>query len=121
MPSNDPGYQARYNKAWYQRNKEAHKRVTTLKKAKVIKENRERLWAFLLEHPCADCGELDPIVLEADHIGGDKDNHVSTLVTRGCSWARIERELAKCEIVCANCHRRRTSKRGNHWRSGRKH
>jgi hypothetical protein len=65
--------------------------------------------AYLLEHPCVDCGEADPVVLEFDHVRGAKVAHVSRLVKRAVSLARLQAEMAKCDVRCANCHRRRTA------------
>ncbi len=64
---------------------------------------------YLLDHPCVDCGEADVRVLDFDHIIGEKTAHVSSLVGRGASWQRIEKEMAKCVVRCANCHRRKTA------------
>jgi hypothetical protein len=66
--------------------------------------------AYLLEHPCVDCGEADPIVLEFDHVRGVKAADVSNLVKGVASRARLETEIAKCDVRCANCHRRRTTR-----------
>ena len=66
---------------------------------------------FLTDHPCVDCGETDLLVLEFDHIRDDKTAHVSKLVEQAYSWQRILEEIAKCEVVCANCHKRRTQRR----------
>jgi hypothetical protein len=68
----------------------------------------------LRERPCTDCGEDDVGVLEFDHVGS-KRAHVSTLAARGVRLPRLEAEVACCEVVCANCHRRRTARRGD-WR-----
>jgi len=76
--------------------------------------NRRRILEYLLEHPCVDCGEADPIVLEFDHLR-DKTRNVSQLLL-GYSWARIMQEIEKCEVVCCNCHRRRTFIRQGAWR-----
>jgi hypothetical protein len=65
--------------------------------------------AYLLEHPCVDCGEADPVVLEFDHVRGTKLAHVSRLVKGAASLARLQAEIAKCDVRCANCHRRRTA------------
>lgn len=65
---------------------------------------------FLLVHPCVDCGESDIVVLECDHLR-DKEFDMAKLLTGGSTWRRIERELAKCEVRCANCHRRKTASR----------
>jgi hypothetical protein len=61
-------------------------------------------------HPCTDCGEADPVVLEFDHLGG-KDFNLSTGGSR--SLTLVIAEIQKCEVVCANCHRRRTAVRGD--------
>jgi hypothetical protein len=64
----------------------------------------------LQSRPCVDCGERDPIVLEFDHRG-DKENDVSILL--GLSWKLVALEIAKCDVRCANRHRRVTAKRAN--------
>lgn len=71
--------------------------------------NRQFLWDFLKVNPCVDCGEADPIVLEFDHIR-DKSKDVSDLVAQAVGIKRIKEELDKCEVRCANCHRRKTAK-----------
>jgi hypothetical protein len=77
--------------------------------------------AFLLEHlertGCMDCGCRDPVVLEFDHVG-EKRSLVSELARRGVPVARIQHEIDECEVVCANCHRKRTCDRARSWRSG---
>ena len=59
---------------------------------------------------CTDCGETNPIVLDFDHLK-DKKYNVSRMIHDGFSWAAIKKEIAKCEVVCANCHRIRTHNR----------
>lgn len=68
----------------------------------------EVVTAYLREHPCVDCGENDPEVLEFDHVRGEKITEIAKLVSHGYSWALIEAEIAKCDVRCANCHRRKT-------------
>ncbi|HEV2062313.1 MAG TPA: hypothetical protein VGR12_05630, partial [Solirubrobacteraceae bacterium] len=60
---------------------------------------------------CTDCGLADPIVLEFDHVG-PKRQTLAALVQRAAGRRRLLEEMAQCEIVCANCHRRRTARRG---------
>lgn len=65
------------------------------------------IWKYLEEHPCIDCGESDPVVLDFDHVAGKKVAGVADLRRRAVSLDRVKSEIAKCEVHCANCHRRR--------------
>jgi hypothetical protein len=71
---------------------------------------------YLLAHPCVDCGETDLLVLEFDHLR-DKKYNIGEMVNRDFTWGSILREIEKCEVVCANCHRRRTYTRRRTYRS----
>ena len=102
------------NKAYHYLHIERHLAQIYRRKQREVANNKRRLWGYLLEHPCVDCGETDPVVLEFDHLR-DKSANVGQLVN-GYSWKRVTREIAKCEVVCANCHRRRTYLRQNSWR-----
>jgi hypothetical protein len=59
---------------------------------------------YLVNHPCVDCGESDPLVLEFDHVRG-KTHNVSSM--KGYTKKRVLEEIRKCEVRCANCHKRR--------------
>lgn len=65
---------------------------------------------YLREHPCVDCGESDPVVLEFDHLFEKSFTIADGLKSR--SWEAVMAEIQKCEVVCVNCHRRRTAARG---------
>jgi hypothetical protein len=73
-------------------------------------ERLEFLIAYLDEHPCVDCDETDPLELEFDHLR-DKEFAISSGF-RERNWESVLEEIGKCEVVCANCHRRRTARRG---------
>ena len=75
-----------------------------------ISRNRQFVLDYLSTHYCIDCGESDPIVLEFDHLK-DKRKEVSKMVYEAYSIIQIENEIAKCEVRCANCHRRKTFER----------
>jgi hypothetical protein len=103
------GCQSRYSKVHYEtyRSKYIHKaRVRNAIQSKI---NAEFLVEYLKDHPCVDCGESDIVVLEFDNQR-DKLLNISVLCRDGYSLEKLKQEIAKCEVVCANCHRRRTAK-----------
>lgn len=65
------------------------------------------------EGPCTDCGgSFPPYVMDFDHLPGTKKTlAVSYLANHGSGKAKLLAEIAKCELVCANCHRIRTHTR----------
>lgn len=65
---------------------------------------RQWILQYWREHPCVDCGETDTDVLEFDHR--DPSEKLGE-VPRMSSIARMAAEAAKCDVRCANCHRRR--------------
>jgi hypothetical protein len=72
--------------------------------------NLQFAWNYLLNHPCVDCGEKDPIVLEFDHRDPtDKIHNISDMIRASYGLDTIEKEIEKCDVRCANCHRRRTA------------
>ncbi len=82
-------------------------------------ELRDKLFKYLSENSCVDCGEKDPIVLQFDHVSGIKIKNVSDMIGSAASWSSILLEIRKCDIVCANCHLKRTSKTQN-WHKQKK-
>lgn len=62
--------------------------------------------------PCADCGKSYPYyVMDFDHVHGEKTTEINRMRRDRFSLTRIKEEIAKCEIVCSNCHRIRTFQR----------
>jgi len=108
-----------FRKNWYEG--DAHDRH--LKNVKERKDAarlvaREYVWQYLSNHPCIECGESDPVVLEFHHRH-EKDKPISVLTAAGYSIATIQAEIDKCDVLCANCHRRRTMKERG-WFRGKK-
>ena len=105
-----------YKQEHYAANRQRYIDNVRARKQFVIRARMALLLEFLAHHPCTDCGETDPIVLEFDHLA-DKSFSISRGV-RDRNWESVLREMAKCDVVCANCHRRRTARRGGHLRAG---
>jgi len=101
--------QAAYGREHYRKNKPDYLARGKKNKKLYRRQNRARLIEYLCGKSCVDCGESDPIVLEFDHRDGvKKEDEVGRLIGSG-QWAKVEAEIAKCDIRCGNCHRRRTA------------
>lgn len=94
------------NKKYYQN---GGKKVIRARSEEYRKRNKEFVLDFLSKHPCVDCGNRDIEVLEFDHIR-DKEYNVSNMVHSFMSIEKIKDEISKCEVRCANCHRKKTIK-----------
>ena len=79
-------------------------------------QKRERLQSLIAwmrelksSQPCTDCGGwFDPAAMTFDHLPGtSKRSEISTLLYSGYRKVLLD-EIAKCELVCANCHAVRT-------------
>lgn len=102
-----------YDNAYYKANP-ARKEYIRSNSDRRIAENRKWILEYLKSHPCVDCGETDPIVLEFDHRE-DKSGNLAVMTTRN-SIPVLELEVAKCDVRCANCHRRKTAKDFGFWK-----
>jgi len=77
---------------------------------------RAKIFEYLSRNPCVDCGEKDPIVLEFDHRAPqDKFKIVAKMLSGHYSWQSLENEIQKCDIRCANCHRKKTYSEQGGW------
>ena len=98
-----------YNKRHYRENKQRYIDLVMQKKRERLPDNRSNLWKYLLANPCIDCGETDLIVLEFDHLDPlTKTANISEMMS-SYTWKRIRKEIDKCEVRCANCHRIKTA------------
>lgn len=93
--------------AWYQKNKAMYTERT--------RQRRKDLTAYVTElkesNPCVDCGQFyKGCQMQYDHIGTDKVKSVSDTI-RYNTLPKVLEEIAKCELVCANCHALRTWQR----------
>jgi len=85
-----------------------------LRRAELVAARQERVGA-IKDVPCADCGGRFPaICMDFDHVRGAKVGNISGMIRKAFSWELILVEIEKCEVVCSNCHRIRTAKRGQY-------
>ena len=73
------------------------------------KKRRERYRRRFIRYKqtlaCARCGEARWYVLDFHHPKRDKESTVGLLITRQAAWDTVIKEIAKCRVLCANCHR----------------
>lgn len=94
--------QAAYQRAHYQRRKAYYKAAAAanIKKAQLFVTN------YKVEKGCATCGERHPACLDFHHIGDDKEAGIAKAARSGWGLERLKAEIAKCEVLCSNCHRK---------------
>ena len=90
----------------------AHNQTTESRK-RTIDKRRAAIKAFLRHykatHPCVRCGEADPVVLDFDHRDPKtKSFPFADAADRRRGREALLAEIAKCDILCANCHRKKT-------------
>ena len=105
--------QKEYARKHYLANKE--KMIEKAKKynSSVYERNLNYIKNYLSNNPCVDCGNNNIVVLEFDHVRGEKKYNVSDMYRGGYSLAIIQKEIDKCDVRCANCHRQITHLRRN--------
>lgn len=103
-----------YNKSWYTRNKTSHVKNVVRNNTRYREEIDRYLWG-LKSQPCKDCGNsYIPFAMDFDHL--DPNLKVDDLSKMRRSRTRLDTiiaEVAKCDVVCAVCHRIRTWNRLN--------
>lgn len=100
-------------RSYYHQNRERQLGLAKKRKQKYIEE-RKNFLGKIKNKPCFDCGKKYPTwIMDFDHRNGrDKIESVSFLTFRKLvKFDKIREEMAKCDLVCANCHRDRTYKR----------
>lgn len=96
----------KYRKDWYERNKESEQ----IKARQRRKEGRQevKIWLKELKQTlkCKSCLESDWRCLDFHHR--DPNTKSFTIAKSWGSWtkSRIEKEIDKCDVLCANCHRK---------------
>lgn len=106
---------AQYRKQHYLEHKEKYIKKALRWNRKQRQVLREYLFNVLSRSKCVDCGEKDIVVLDFDHLK-DKQFNISLMFRSRYSVEAIEKEIQKCVIRCANCHRKKTAREMNSWK-----
>lgn len=92
-----------FNKDYFEGSaKERHLQQVRERKHEARNVARDFVYEYLSNHACENCGESDVRLLAFHHVG-DKDMAVGAMVSGGYSIDRIMREIAACQVLCANC------------------
>lgn len=83
-------------------------------KRRIRNDRKAFVLMYLQANPCAVCGETDPVVLDFDHLG-DKTAAIALMINQCQPLVKIEAEMKKCQVLCSNCHRRKTAKQLGWW------
>ncbi len=94
------------NSAWYEGHKEEQKDRSRKHKQGAIDEAQYYIYDYLSYSKCEECGEYDFAVLTFHHVRGIKKMDVSQMAAQGYSIKAIKAEIAKCIVLCFNCHAR---------------
>lgn len=108
MPFKDIEKRREYRRKWYSQNKTSEKMHVKRRKKTI----RDWLQKYKKGLKCGLCSENHPATIDFHHTKG-KDFEVGYMATHGYSIKRIKLELEKCEIFCANCHRKTHYKNHN--------
>jgi len=101
----------------YGRTRPEYRALTSTRASAITKRLRAQRRDFLNTYKtaagCTDCGyDAHPAALEFDHLPGfQKDFGIGNANNLNVSMERLLAEIAKCEVVCANCHAIRTANR----------
>lgn len=99
-----------YQKAWYKKNPKARKtsKEATKRRELEIRDMIKKAKAV----PCEDCKKRYPYyVMDFDHCIGKKNFNLSIAANSHKNKEVVQKEIDKCQVVCANCHRERTFSR----------
>ena len=100
--------QKEYQKKWYAvpENRESHYRAVRKSEKERVKRIKKWVDDYKTTRGCKNCGYKEQsCALDFDHRDGEvKLFNVAAAIHRG-SIKRVQEEVAKCDVLCANCHR----------------
>ncbi len=106
-----------YVKTHYKQNKRQYLDRNKRYLPEKIEKTKMMFCEYLSNHKCLHCGESDIRTFEFDHRNPtEKVHNVYTMLSQGVSWKKILLEIDKCDVLCSNCHKKRTNKQFNLYR-----
>ncbi len=107
MPFKNKKQKAEYMAEYRKRMTEEQKRKASARVEDRKREIAEWLQDLKLSLACEECGESHPACLDFHHTDpSEKEVAISRIRLKGWSTKRIMKEIKKCRVLCANCHRK---------------
>lgn len=104
-------HRSTYYNAHYRKNRLSYQLRAKERRARVRIEFHDNIIAYLNDKACEICKESDIRVLEFDHLKpADKQFSISQAYRLGYKWEVVLKEIQKCRILCANCHKKHTAR-----------
>lgn len=111
MPIKDFEKRREYQRLYHLKTWNNRRQDHAIKKQDRVRLLRKWLIEYKLNLKCEICSENDFRCLDFDHLNPEtKFEDVSNLVSQGWSKEKILIEIKKCQVLCANCHRKKTFK-----------
>jgi len=102
MPYKDPEKRKAFRRKWYAKNKKSEKAHVKRRKLEI----RKWFQKYKSSLKCSKCGENHIATIDFHHRIENKEKGVSIMVADGYSIKKIKEEIEKCDVLCANCHRK---------------
>lgn len=94
-----------YARKQYEQKRDYCIEKSTRRVYRIFSENQEKNKQYKSEIGCKYCPENDPVALDFHHKSGDKEYIISSKMS-SLRWEQLLKEIAKCDVVCSNCHRK---------------
>lgn len=108
--------QKAYSTTHYEKTKETYLE----RQRKNRDRNKKYICDYLSKHPCIDCGESDIVVLQFDHKNPLLKEKYGDIISHGINdkWSmkKLNKEIEKCCVRCANCHIKRHARENQSYR-----
>jgi L-lysine 2,3-aminomutase len=106
LPFKDPAKRKAYHRAYSKKHYAENKEHYIEKSRKHKQATRDWIRSLKEGRICSQCGEDDPIVLDFHHPNPNEKGGTVANIAHRWSRKRILQEIEKCDVMCANCHRR---------------
>jgi hypothetical protein len=98
--------QQEYAKNHYILKKDYYILKSKVNKKTFYQNNLNKINKYKANQTCMYCTESDPCCLDLHHRESDKKEYTIANKLANFSWANLEKEILKCDVVCSNCHRK---------------